>query len=231
MKQELLQIVSAGQEREAELELLCADGPANADGTWMPKDQLAHVVYWRARNARLLDAVRTGAELPPSVEDDQQNAVVYAENRDRGLAEIKADGVESWRALRAFVEAATEEDLLKPHPYRPENQLWETVTGDVEHLVVHLMSLYLEAGETQRAEASQVWAYRLERDVFSKPEHRAYSTYNMACFYAKSGRAEDALPLLRESLEAKPGLVSHARQDPDLDPIRDHPEVAPLLDT
>ena len=231
MRRELLQIVAAGQEREAELEALCVDAPANADGSWTAKDQLAHVVYWRLRNARRLDAVRTGGELPPSVEDDEQNTIVYADNRDRPLAVLKAEAVDSWLAMRTFVEASTEEDLRRPHPYAADNELWETVSGDIAHLDAHLVSLYLEAGDQSRAEAVQVWHYRLERDVFSEPAQRAYGAYNLACFYARVGRADEALPLLRESLEAKPELVAHARQDPDLDPIRDHPEMVRLLAT
>ena len=229
MKQGLLRMVAAGREREAELADLCADEPARADGRWTAKDQLAHVVYWRLRNARLLEAVRSGGELPPSVVDDEQNSIVYAENRDRPAADIKKDEKASWSAMASFVEACAEDDLLKPHPYAPENRLWETVTGDVDHLVAHCASYYLESGEMDRAEAFLRWAHGVARDVLSEPAPRAYSAYNLGCLFSRTGRAEEAVSMFRESFEAKPALIDHARQDPDLDPIRGHAELIRLL--
>jgi len=231
VKQALLDMVAAGRSREAELEAVCEDAPPNADGSWTAKDQLAHLVYWRARNARLLEAVRTGGDMPPAVEDDDQNAIVYAENRDRTLEAIEKEAQASWAAMGAFVEACTEEDLLNVHPYAPDYQLWETVTGVIDHLAAHLVDFYLERGDRRRAEAAQVWAYTLASQVFSRPLQKADSAYNLACFYSREGRPADALRLLDESLGAKPALVAHARQDPDLDPIRDHPELVRLLAT
>jgi hypothetical protein len=54
--------------------------------------------------------------------------------------------------------------------------------------------------------------------------------YNLACFYARAGRAEDAIPLLRASLEkGDASLTEWAREDTDLTGIRDRPEVIALL--
>jgi tetratricopeptide (TPR) repeat protein len=224
-------MLAAGQEREVELEGQCEDVPARADGSWTAKDQLAHLAYWRARNARLLEAVRAGGDLPPSVDDEDQNAIVYAQNRDRPLADIQKDARASWPAMRAFVEKCTEEDLLKAHPYAPEYELWETVTGVIDHLAAHLISFHMERGDRERAKVTQVWAYTLANQVFSQPAQQADAAYNLACFYSRVGRLAEAVPLLRQSLEAKPALIAHARQDPDLDPIRDHPDLAALLAT
>jgi hypothetical protein len=225
MKQELLQMVAAGRQREA----LCADEPARTDGAWTAKDQLAHLVYWRLRNARLLEAVRSGGDLPPSVDDDEQNAIVYTENRDRPAAHIKQDASASWAAMASFLESCEEGDLLEPHPYAPEYRLWETVTGDIDHLAAHFASFYVERGDAGRAEAAQRWAYALARDVFSAPAMRADSAYNLGCFFARTGRGEEAVALFKESFDARPALVEHARQDPDLDPVRGHPKLIGLL--
>jgi tetratricopeptide (TPR) repeat protein len=229
MKQELMQMLAAGRDREAELQGLCVDEPARTDGGWTAKDQLAHLVYWRLRNARLLEAVRSGGNLPSPVDDDEQNAIVYAENRDRPAADIKKDASASWTAMASFLESCDEGDLLKPHPYAPEYRLWETVAGDVDHLAAHFASFYLERGEAGRAEAAQRWAYGLARDAFGEPAPRADSAYNLGCFFARTGRAEEAVAMFRESFEAKPALKDHARQDPDLDSLRSHPELIRLL--
>src|SRR3954471_13790507 len=115
VKQALLDMLAAGRSQEAELEAICEDAPANADGSWTAKDQLAHLVYWRIRNAQLLEGVRAGGALPPSVDDDEQNAIVYAENRNRPLRDIDKDAQASWADMRGFVEACSEEDLRRAH--------------------------------------------------------------------------------------------------------------------
>jgi hypothetical protein len=229
MKQQLLRMIAAGREHEAELEALCTNEPARADGGWTAKDQLGHLAYWRLRNAGLLEAVRLGGDLPPSVDDDQQNAIVYADNRDRPLAGIKKGARAAWSAMASFVESCAEDDLLKPHPYAPGYRLWETVTGDIDHLAAHFASSYGERGEVAQAEAAQRWAYGLAREVFPEPAMHADSAYNLGCFFARTGRAEDAVALFQQSFDAKPALIEHARQDPDLDPVRAHPELIRLL--
>jgi hypothetical protein len=45
--------------------------------------------------------------------------------------------------------------------------------------------------------------------------------------YARLGRADEAIPLLREALAANPELAAWARKDADLDRIRE--ELAPIL--
>ena len=232
MKQQLLEAVVAGQEREAELAALCVDAPADPNGHWTAKDHLAHLSWWRTRNARLMDAVRTGGELPPAVQDDAQNAVIYAENRDRTVADIKEDARASWERLRAAVEACTEEDLARPHPYAPGYELWATVPGNGHgHLGQHLMFWYLETGEHDRAEAAQLWVWNLDTRAFPDPLDRANAAYNLACFYGRVGNADKALPLLRASFDSRPELIAHARTDPDLERVRDDPKVKALLAT
>jgi len=229
MKEKLLRAVDEGREREAKLGAFVVDEPADPDGRWKVKDHLAHLSWYRWRSAQTLDAVRTGGELPAVIPDDDgvQNAIIYAEVKDRPAADVKADAAESWTSLRKAVEASSDEDLAKPHPLRPESQVWEAVPGAVGHAGTHVWSCYLDAGEEDRAEAVARWVSDLEGRFFTTPEQLADSRYNLACFYARTGRADEALPLLRQSFEAKPELVAWARKDQDLDQIRE--ELAPIL--
>ena len=231
MKRKLLDTLTAGRKREAELEALCVDGPATA-GAWSAKDHLAHLAWWRSRNARLMDGVRTGGKLPPAVEDDPQNDVIYRENRERTAAQVKGDARRSWDELEAAVEACSEDDLNKPHPYAPSQKLWQTVPANGHgHLGQHLMFWYLETGDESRAEAAQVWQHDTDVLAFPETADRANADYNLACFYGRIGRADKALPLLRASFASRPELAAHARKDPDLDRIRDDPAVRRLLAT
>jgi hypothetical protein len=93
------------------------------------------------------------------------------------------------------------------------------------------MFLHLDNGDVERAESAARWGYEVETSIFEKPADRADATYNLACFYARVGRAGEALPLLRQSFEAKPELMALARRDPDLDAIRDDAELKELLAT
>lgn len=210
---------------------MCVDAPSDPAGRWHAKDHLAHLAAWRLRGARTLDALRIGVDPPPPVEDDEQNAVFYAEYRDCSAEEIKALARESWRAVQAAIEASTEDDLAKPHPREPDAQAWMIVPGIGGHIGVHLMWLHLEHGDTTRAEAAAKWGYELETAAFDSDKERAIATYNLACFYALVGKSEDAVRLLRQSFAAKPELVDVARRDPDLDPIRDTAGLKELLAT
>jgi hypothetical protein len=188
------------------------------------------MAWWRARNAELIDAVRTGGELPPSVEDDAQNDLIYAAGRDRAAADVLEDARASWDRLIEAVEACSEADLMQPYPHAEGRALWESVPGHGHgHLAQHLMFWYLESGDEASAEKAQLWVRELESGPSASVRQRSYATYNLACFYGRVGRAGVALPLLRESLEGSPDLVELARKDPDLDPIRGDEEVAALL--
>jgi hypothetical protein len=216
--------------REAELEVLCVDAPADPTGRWAAKDHLAHMAWWRARHARLMDGVRTGGDLPPSVEDDPQNDLIYRASRDRSAADIQAEARRSWDLLAEAVQACSEADLMKPHPYSEGQILWQSVSGTGPgHLAQHLMFWYLESGDEASAEKAQLWASEMDTALAPNEKQRAFATYNLACFYGRVGRAGAAVPLLRESLAAAPELVDWALKDPDLDPIRGDKEIASLL--
>jgi hypothetical protein len=221
--------VDEGRAREAELDALVVDEPADSGGRWHAKDHLAHLSWWRLRSAQTLDAVRTGGELPPTLPDDDNvtNAAVYAEVKDRPAVDVKADAAASWLALRDAVEASSEEDLARPHPREPGSQVWETVPGAAGHTGTHVWSWYLDIGDEKRAMEVARWSTDVEGRFFNTPGKLANSRYNLACVYARLGRADEAIPLLRQSFDARPELLVWARNDPDLDPIRE--ELAPIL--
>lgn len=188
------------------------------------------MAWWRVRNAELIDGVRLGRELPPSVEEDPQNDLIYRAGRDRRAADVLREARASWARLIDAVEACSEADLMKPYPYGEGRALWESVPGHGHgHLAQHLMFWHLESGDEASAENAQIWVRELESGPSASVRQRAYATYNLACFYGRVGRAGVALLLLRESLEAAPDLVELARKDPDLDPIRGDSGVAALL--
>ena len=206
------------------------DEPADPAGRWHAKDQLAHLAWWRHRSAQVLESVRTGVEPQPTAADDaDQNAVIYAATKDRSAEEIKRDASSTWPALRQALEAMTDQDLARPHPSYPEAFIWETVPGLAGHLGAHLMSWFMDSGDVERAEAIARWGYELECSLLPPGPKQADAKYNLACFYARADRVEDALPLLRDAVGSNPEFASWALKDADLDGIRGDPRVRELL--
>ena len=229
MKEQLRQALAETRQREGELEDLCSDVPADPGDHWNPKDHLAHIAWHRDRNARLIEAVRTGSEPPPEV-DEEVNASIYAATRDQPVAEVIAAARRSWDLLESVIEACTEEDLERPRPYGPPGRkLIDGSPGD--HLSAHLMWCHLEAGNEKAAEAILLWARDLSSRTSSDPRIHAVGAYNLACFYARTGQVAEALPLLRESFGFAPDLKDWSHKDPDLDPIRNEPVIVELLGT
>ena len=215
---------------EAELEAVCVDAPTDPGGRWHAKDHLAHISWWRWQSAAALDAARTGSPLSPLAEDDTtQNAIIYEKTKDQAAAEVKRDAAESWAALRTALETASEEDLARPHPRHPEAEAWEAIPGMCGHIAIHLMFWFMDSGNVARAEAAARWGYDVECSVFPEGPKRAEAKYNLACFFARAGRIDEALPLLRDSLRDNSEVAGWARNDPDLDGVRDDPRIRELL--
>jgi hypothetical protein len=221
-KEDLRLAVAETRQREAELEAMCTDAPADPSGKWQAKDHLAHMAYFRGRDAQLIDAVRAGKERPEGMNSDE----LYAATRDQTSADVIAGARRSWDSYVAAIEACTDEDLERTRPDRPERKL---VESPADHLSAHLMWAHLDAGDEKAAEAAVRWAWQLGSRVSDDPRSNAVGAYNVACFYARTGRVDDALPLLREGLEGAPDLKEWAPKDPDLDPIRQDPRVVELL--
>ena len=225
-KQDLRQALDETRRREAELVAISVDEPADPAGRWHSKDHLVHMAMAREREAALIEAVRTGGEVPPPFEEGH-NDEVYAANRDRPAAQVMEDADRSWEKLLAAIDASTDEDLERPHPHHLDRKLVDGSSGD--HLAAHLMWAHLDAGNEVAAEAAVRWAWDLSSRMSRDPRSNALGAYNVACFYARMGRVDDALPLLRQGFEGVPDLKDWALKDPDIDPIREDPEVAELL--
>ena len=88
-------------------------------------------------------------------------------------------------------------------------------------LFIALARLYRKHGR----EADSIEACKSARDLIDTE-----SEYNRACFEAVCGSPDAALDLLRTALEKREQTADWARQDPDLESIRDDPRFAALLD-
>jgi hypothetical protein len=84
------------------------------EGAWSPKDTIAHLSAWEGRVIRWSGEALAGQGVELPVGDqvvDRINAQIYAENRDRPLAEIRAEFENSYRQVLRAVEDTPEADL------------------------------------------------------------------------------------------------------------------------
>ncbi|HEV2033090.1 MAG TPA: hypothetical protein VGU71_02655 [Candidatus Dormibacteraeota bacterium] len=230
IKDQLRALIRAGREKEAS-DLLphVDDSPPSPPERWTAKDTLAHLLAWRLSAAAELEAVRTGGGYV-SEGIDEFNAKVYEAARHQRAVSMLDQAGRSWEALGAAVEACSEEVLLQPRKRRPEQPAWQVVPGNTYfHIAEHLGYWHTERGEDTAAEEAAKWSHELSTATFTDEPQRGTADYNLGCFYAARGRAEEAMPYLRSGIEMNPTLREWAQQDTDLDPIRSNPELARLL--
>lgn len=208
------------------------DGPPPEPGRWTVKDTLAHLTAWRVHTTAVLDAAHTGRDAPEPIDDfDSENANIYAAARALPAAAVIDSARRSWESLNDAVEACSEQVLRSPRPRRPQTLIWEVVPSNTHaHLAEHLGYLAEERGDTAGAEAAARWAHDLDNEAFPDPRQRGNADYNLACFYARRGRAAEALPLLRRAFGLNSSLKSWAAKDTDLEPLRASPALAELLE-
>ncbi len=232
MKEKLLGLIEEAHRKEsATLWPHVDDREPAVSGQWTAKDLLAHLMSWRQVGAQELRAARGDASLMEiSSDDDVQNARFYELTHAVPAVSIIETAARSWDELAAEIERCSEEELQGPRPRYPEQQLWQVVPGNTyNHMPEHLAGWLAERGEDPEAERVALWGHDLATGTFPEDRSRAVADYNLGCFYAKRGRATDALPHLARGLELRPDLREWAKSDSDLDRIRSTPEVAALL--
>ena len=142
-KAQLLDWISATR---AELDAVIAplsDAQVTASGAESAlsvKDLLAHVSWWERRTLRALEYAARG-ETPPKLAAEGEgeagvnrvNAETFTANRDRPLADVRAEYAQSGRDLMAALEGYAEADLFDEEGFTR---------------ILEFPALYLIAGDT-----------------------------------------------------------------------------------
>jgi hypothetical protein len=124
-----LEAAAAGMDDDALL------GEAPGMPGWTRKDVLAHVEWWNRHSVAVIEGVRTGVDPYPGDEEpwdpDAWNARILDENRDRSADDVRRGETDSFAALVAAVEGATDEELFgeDPQPWL-DGTVAETVLED-----------------------------------------------------------------------------------------------------
>ena len=103
-------------------------------GAWSVKDMLAHITFWEQRLIAYINGAKESLIQPGEEEQvaiDRINAEVLAANRDRPLAEVRADFERSYQQTLALVDSLSAEDLA-------DEEMYGLVVGDTfEHYREH----------------------------------------------------------------------------------------------
>jgi tetratricopeptide (TPR) repeat protein len=65
--------------------------------------------------------------------------------------------------------------------------------------------------------------------IEARPDQASYLYYNVACCESLARRTADAIEHLRQAIDKWEGCRDTAKEDSDLDPIRDEPAFAELI--
>ena len=202
-------------------------------GQWTARDYITHVTFWEEQRAIRVAAQLRGEEPPPSLgEDDEVNARVQAQYGGRSWADLEAEVARVYALLTDLIQGASEVALTDPdlHPSLQHRPVWLGIADNVfDHPAIHYADYYLAKGDPARATRVREAAVATLARLFPDSLAYTYGLYNLGCFYALTGQADQALAAVGEALQRAPDLTDWARQDPELDSLHDLPAFQALV--
>lgn len=226
----LLTIIDQARALEQTLADFFDEEARGATGTvevWAPKDHFVHLAVWQAYQARRLEAITTGN--PPTQPAD--NDTVFLEYRDEPWDTVWADAMRALDDNAAAIAQAAEEDLTDPNrfPWSNGRSFVSSAIGNIYlHPIEHLVQMHEERGDDTAAERVQQESVATMNRLFGKGEEYANAVYNLGCFYAKRGRAAEAVAQVREALAVNPKLTEWSKEDADLVSLHELPAYQAL---
>jgi mannose-6-phosphate isomerase-like protein (cupin superfamily) len=169
-------------------------------------------------------AAKQGDRLLPEHQEDEGNQELYVVLRGRARFEIDGNAVDAPQGTLVYVA--------------PEGNR----TAFAEEAETAVLAIGNTAGEPYHVGGWELWAefhpayeagdYEAVIDRARKTvEASGYAAplYNLACCEALAGRKEDAIAHLRVAVERRPNLRDLAKEDTDLDSLRDEPAFRELV--
>ena len=169
-------------------------------------------------------AVAEGDRLMPEHEEDEGSEELYVVLQGRARFEIGGEIVDAPAGTLVFVEPETNR------------------TAFAEEAGTTVLAVGSRVGQPYEAGGWEVWAEfhpAYEAGEYDEVIARARETletsgyatplYNLACCEALSGRTDDAIGHLRTAIERRPSLRDVAKEDTDLDALREEPAFRQLV--
>ena len=236
LKAAVIDLFGRAQADQRELLAALSDHERAAIGTadrWSVKDVVLHIAFWKNRQAERL-AIATRGETPVELEHyEQVNARVFEEWRERPWQAVIDESERVFDALVAQVRAFDPDALADPNRYEWQNgrSLLSSLVGNgFWHPESHIAQCYIERGDLPRATRMQEELTKQLARYDDQLVPRGEALYNLACFYASNGQADQALALLPEALRLQPDVVEWSKEDPDLVPLHGMPAYQALYE-
>src|SRR5262245_13151546 len=169
-------------------------------------------------------AADVGDRLMPKHTEDEGSEELYVVLRGRARFEIDGDKIDAPAGTLVFVKPAGDR------------------TAFAEEAGTTVLAVGSNVGQPYNVRGWEMWAEfhpAYEAGEYAAVVERArepveaggYAVplYNLACCEALAGYKDDAIGHLRVALERQPGLRDLAKEDTDLDPVRDEPVFQELV--
>ncbi len=200
---------------------------------WAPKEYIGHNAFWREREAERALALGRGEQGPVFDDFQSLNTESFTDLAAHSWDEAIEWSRQSTEALIAAVESLPNAVLFGPA--RPP-----TVTGTVSllemvvnngyaHPQQHLAELIAAHVSFEAGIAARFQALNAIEALDAGPAVMANARYNTACALASTIAHVEAIELLRRAFTESPRLIALARQDTDLDPLRDDPAFQAMV--
>jgi tetratricopeptide (TPR) repeat protein len=202
---------------------------------WSPKDHVAHNNFWRQDAIRRLQAALDGGTPPDTSDDLAWNDRVFEEQREAPWENLVAETGRLRAETGALIGQLSPTDLSQRdrYPWQHGGSLERLIlTNWYEHPAEHWADVYVSRKELDRALEIREAVVTTAGKLFAHdPATYGYVIYNLGCFYARTGRSDQAVRAIREALTANPSLSKWVRQDTDLDPVRALPAFQALYES
>lgn len=200
---------------------------------WAPKEYIAHLAFWRDRETERVQARGRGEAGTSYVDFQPLNTESFpdlaANTWDQAIERSRL----SIEAMIAALEALPSSVLLEPAREPDEtgtiSVLEMVVNNGYAHPQQHLAEMTAARGDAAGAAALQRRMLDAVIALDAGPAIAANARYNRACALAATGQRSEAISLLRQSFADNPRLIAWARQDTDLDPLRDDPAFQAMV--
>jgi hypothetical protein len=195
---------------------------------WAPKEIIAHLAYWRECETERADALVRG-EAPPDFSDfltmnTESFTDLAAHTWDQAIERSHLATEKLIAAMERLPDTALMGPAREPGALGPITLITTIIGNGYQHPEQHLAEIAAASGD--KAAASAIQRHMLDAVIAldAGPQVAANARYNLACALAASGPRDEVLALLRQSFADNPRLIPWARQDTDLDPLRDDPD-------
>lgn len=234
-KEALLEVIEVG--RSAGEALVSRVAPENREQpgtyeTWSTKDAIGHTTEWLARDLKKLDMAERPIPAVTGETIDATNIAIYDTHAGKSWDEM----VEFFRstfddALRKVGKLSEDEVNAQYEDSDGSSRpVWRMIGGHaLMHLAQHFALVYRRMGASGEGTEMEEQAASVLRKLDDSPQWQGTTVYNLACNYSLSGNTSRAIELLKEALGLNPDLAEWAKNDDDLDSLRNEPEYKALF--